>query len=234
MSEASTPAVAPSLINPPVTPTVPTPTEVTPSAAPATPATFTPDPTKSEAENAAAKATFDKAAADAKAAEDSAKANDTKLNPFKPEEIKLPEGMSVDPALSKSFSDIINSSGVPRDVAQKLVDLQVQSMKAISEEGTRAWTETQENWRKEITADPMFAGENLTKHTTAISRLLDTHGSPEVRQAFDITGAGNNPAIVKFLAKVASTFTEGTLVQSNTPTGQATPLENRLYPSMNK
>ena len=219
-----------------MTPTAPILTEgVTPTVVPPVALLeFVPDTTKSAEENAAAKTAFDKAAADAKTADETLKANDTKLNPFKPEEIKLPEGMAVDPVLSKSFSDLINSSGVPRDVAQKLVDLQAQSMKAISEEGTRAWTETQENWRKEITADPMFVGENLTKHTTAISRLLDTHGSPEVRQAFDITGAGNNPFIVKFLAKVASTFTEGTLVQSGAPTGQAQPLENRLYPSMNK
>lgn len=200
---------------------------------------FVPDAAKSAEENAAAKAEFDKATSEAKAkseldakakadAEAAAKANDTKANPFKVEELKVPEGLQVDEAISKSFVELVNKFGIGRDAAAELVNLQATLAKSASEAGSKAWSDMQDTWRKEALADPDIGGEKLKPAIGAISKVIDQFGSPELRIAFDLTGAGNNPHVLKFLHKVASVLGEGNFVPGspgNTPMSAA----DKLY-----
>ena len=41
--------------------------------------------------------------------------------------------------------------------------------------------------------------------------LVDKFGGDEIKQFFDSTGAGNDPAMATFLAKIANEFSEDTL-----------------------
>lgn len=200
---------------------------------------FTPDPAKSAEENAAAKEAFDKTVAETKAkadadaaakakADEAAKANDTKVNPFKVEELKVPEGMTVDEATSKSFVELVNKFGIGRDAAAELVNLQASLAKSASEAGSKAWNDMQETWRKEVEADPALGGEKLKPALGAISKLVDQFGSPELRTAFDLTGAGNNPHVIRFLHKIASQLGEGNFVPG-APGGTQTSIANKIY-----
>lgn len=146
----------------------------------------------------------------AREAEEATKvANDTLKNPFKPEELKFSsEDIKVDPALAGQFSELVNKFGIPRDAVAGLVALQEQTMKAASEAGSAQWNELQETWRAEVSKDAEIGGEKLQPTLGSISKLLDRYGSPEVRAAFDLTGAGNNPQVIKFLAKVAKDLGE--------------------------
>jgi len=146
----------------------------------------------------------------AREAEEATKvANDTKANPFKPEEIKFSsDDIKVDPAAAGQFVELVNKFGIPRDAVAGLVALQEQTMKAASEAGSAQWNELQETWRAEVSKDAEIGGEKLQPTLGSISKLLDKYGSPEVRAAFDLTGAGNNPQVIKFLAKVAKDLGE--------------------------
>lgn len=146
----------------------------------------------------------------AREAEEAAKlANDTTKNPFKPEEIKFSSAdIKVDEASAKEFTELVNKHGIPRDAVAGLVALQEKTMKAASEAGSAQWKELQESWRQEATKDPEIGGEKLQPSLGAIAKVMDKYGTPELRQAFDLTGAGNNPHVIKFLAKVAKDLTE--------------------------
>ena len=212
--------------------------EATPSIAPAVPIVFTPDTTKSAAENLAAKAAFDTAAAAKDVADkevlakaEAAKANDTRLNPFKAEEIKLPEGLAADETTQKSLVELINKHGVPRDAVNDLLALQANVTKSASERNTADWNKMQETWRDQITKDPIIGGDKLAPTLANITKVIDKFGSPELRQALDLTGAGNNPAIIKFMAKIADQFKEGSLTPASNPGSQPISAAQKIYPS---
>ena len=159
------------------------------------------------------------------------KAADTKLNPFKLEEIKLPEGVEVDQALASEFVELVNAEGIPRPLVSKLVALQEKSMKAAVEARTSTWNTMNDQWRKESQEHPEFGGAKFQTTMSQVAKVVNTYGTPELKAVFDLTGAGNNPHVIQFLAKIGATLNEPPPV-SGTPTPQASALENRLYPSM--
>lgn len=201
---------------------------------------FAADAAKTVEENAAAQKAYDegkvkfesdKKAADEKAAQD--KANDTKQTPFKADEIKLPEGMTLDETVSKDFVELVNKHGLPRSAVADLVNLQAKAMTAISEKGNQLWDEMQTSWQTEVTKDPDVGGDKQTEALTSISKLIDQYGDGELRGVFDLTGAGNNVHVVKFLAKIAKELGEKGPVSGSPGTSDKT-LAERLYPNQGK
>ena len=159
-------------------------------------------------------------------------ADDTKATPFKVDEIKLAEGFEVDPALAGELTEVINEFGIPRSAVAKLLSLQEKAMSATSEAGSRLWSETQDKWRTEITADPEIGGDKWGKISASIGQVLDKYGSPDVRAALDLTGAGNNPHIARMMAKIAADLTEPGFVPSGKPANQPQDAASKLYPDM--
>lgn len=169
-----------------------------------------------------------KTAEDKKAAE-----GDMKANPFKVEEIKLPEGVEVDPELQKGFVELVNKHGLSREAAAELVTLQANAMKAVSDKSNGAWDEMQTTWQKEVSADPDVGGAKQETVLSAISKLVDHYGTPELRGVFDLTGAGNNVHVIKFLAKIAADLGEPGPV-SGRPAGTPKDAATILYPNQGK
>ena len=159
----------------------------------------------------------------------------TAENPFKVDEIKFADpNLSVDPAIAAPFAEVVNKFGISREAVTALLDLQQKSMLANSEAGSRDWVKTQETWAAEVMADKDIGGQNWPKVQTQIGSIMDKFGSPELRQAFDLTGAGNHPAVVKFMSNIASVLTEGGFISSNqTAQGQRSAAEI-LYPNQGK
>jgi hypothetical protein len=227
----------------------PTPTpEPTPAPSPTPASEFKPDPGKTDAENATAKAAFDAEAAKSKepakpeptaeekaAAEAKAKLAVSKDNPFKPEELKLPEGLTLDEGLSKGFVELVNKHSIPRDVAAELVKLQTDAMKAASEKSDTQWSELQTKWQNDIKADKDFGGDKLATNQSGIGHLLTKYGDADVRAAFDLTGAGNHPAIFRFLSKMAADLVEpGARSPSIPPSQSLQDVASKMYPNQGK
>lgn len=219
---------------------------------------FKPDPAKSEADNATAKAAWQKTQDDAKAkAEADKKAAETpeakaarekqekeaaektskdeankvtKENPFKPEEIKLPEGFTVDEPTQSEFVNIVNEESIPRSAVAKLVALQAKVQKAASEAGSKLYADMHADWQKQAAADPDIGGDKLKPALAGISKLVDqAPDSKAVREALDLTGAGNHPAIIKWLNKIVPMFTEPNAAPSGTPKAPELSHADRIY-----
>lgn len=158
----------------------------------------------------------------------------TKDNPFKVDEIKFADGTAVQPEMGQAFADVVNEFGIPRNAVAKLLDLQQKTMLANSEAGSRDWAKTQEEWTAEVMKDAEIGGSNWPKVQTQIGGLIDKYGSPELRQAFDLTGAGNNPHIVRFMSKVASVLSESGFISSNQSGSAEKTAAELLYPNQGK
>lgn len=166
------------------------------------------------------------------------KAADTVLNPFKLDELPalIPEGMEIDGELGEKFTQLVNDYGVPRDLAGALVDLQTEAMQRASDASSQLWESTQDQWRGEVQADAEIGGPKLQAALADISRSLDEFGKdiPGLREAFDVTGAGNHPAIVKFMARMAAKLNEGRPVSGGPASGQPRSAAEILFPNQGR
>lgn len=185
---------------------------------------YVPDPNKSEEENGAAKVEHDKTKP---VAEPETVAAELKL-----EDVKLPEGMEVSAEQFTELSAALAQED-PKARAQGLMDLYAKVAKEASEKGSQAWADTQKQWQEEVRADPDFGGAKLDESLGSISKLIDEYGDAEVRQVFDLTGAGNARPVFRMLAKIAATLAEGKPAPGGTPSSTLSAAE-KMYPTMRK
>lgn len=185
------------------------------------------------------KAAEDKVVADKKAADDKAAADKLAAEGKPPVyELKLPEGIKADEKSMATFTSLLGEHKIDPKVAQSLVDMHYANMqetaKAFVADNQKLWTETQTKWAEEISKDPELGGDKKAATVARLGKALDEYGSPEARQAFDLTGAGNNPHIVRMFNKMAAALEEGGPRATGAPAGKkGTTLGGRLYPTTN-
>jgi hypothetical protein len=206
----------------PTTPTTETPT------APVSPADslYTPTPIVPATETPTTPETPAEPVAEEKKGEDS--------NSGSAIELKLPEGVEVAQDVLDSFTSMAAEAGLNSETAQKLLDLHLSQLASASElfetAQTQAFTNTIETWKGEIAKDPELGGANQAKVQEVLGKALDTYGSKEAREAFDQTGAGWNPAIVRTMYKMAQALAEGTSVIAPKPAITKARGSAALYP----
>lgn len=129
----------------------------------------------------------------------------------------------MDEATSKAFGELGNELKIPQDKANALMELHTKAVetavKNVLEANQTAWNETITGWKDTISKDADIGGANQAKVQRTIGVALDEYGSPEARAAFDTTGAGWNPAIIKFVFAMASQLAEA----EPTPPGGGAP-----------
>lgn len=134
----------------------------------------------------------------------------------------FPEGFTPDTAMLDKFKEVAAEAQLPPELASKMVALYTEAAQAQATAAQAAFQETQAAWLAEVKAMPEFASDAASRDSLAkIGKLLDDFGTPEVRQIFDATGAGNNPHIVSMILKIANAVSEGGPVTPARPTGPA-------------
>jgi hypothetical protein len=95
----------------------------------------------------------------------------------------------------------------------------------------KAWDTTIDTWKAEIEADPVIGGDKSKAAQETLGKALDEYGSPEARRAFEVTAAGWNPHIIRFVHKMAQALSEGGIVVAPGPAKQSPKtLGQALYP----
>ncbi len=220
----------------PVPAEAPAPTEA-PAAAPAAPEPAAPAPLS--------EALYPEAKSEAKAEGDTPAEPAAPAEPEAPAALTaesytftLPEGIQVDDALLGEAKGLFATAGIAPEAAAtlvqtilpKLLEGQVSALAAAQQE---QYNTLQTSWVAEINALPDFKGETRKISEAAIASALDTFG-PTVqreaadgtkktvnlaREAMDITGAGNNPAIVQLILSMSKALSEGSPTGLGRPAG---------------
>lgn len=201
-------------------------------AAPAAPADASLTPPESMLNDKPADAPDDKPADDKPADKPADQPADDK--PIAYEAFKAPDGMALDEAKVAEFSKLAAEAKMPQEVAQKFVDLYTAELKQLTEAPMRAWTELQNKWQDEVRNDPVIGGANLEKNLAATKAGLSNLLGEEAKSFFDalnITGAGNNPAILRGLMKAAAPHAPASPV-AGSPAKPAKSAGATLYPTM--
>ena len=160
-------------------------------------------------------------------------------------DFSIPEGHTLDAATIESATPIFRELGLSQDQAQKLVDFYSAKIGEINSQNEGFMEQMRTEWRNQLAADKEIGGK-LDAVKVDIGRALDRIPA-EVRTAYkeamDLTGAGDNPAIIKAMYSLAQLVNEGTPVRGDNPSphGQSrTGVETRpsaasaMYPNLPK
>lgn len=218
---ASTPAVE--------TPTTPA-TEAAPEVQPALKDTLlSAEPPKTEGEKPATEGEKGKGAGEGdKPAPEPMKAEDYKLD--------LPEGITADDPLLTAFLEGAAKGGMDNESVQAVISSLGPKLAEQMAAPMKAWTTLNETWQAEVKADPVIGGANLPATIKTVADAIGLVSTPEeaqaAREALTMTGAGNNPAIVRLMHRMASRLVEKGAVQGNSP-AESRSAAAVLYPSHN-
>lgn len=146
-----------------------------------------------------------------------------------------PEGYTLDKAAIDAATPIFKELGLSQDQAQKLVAFHASQMIEAAKAPQATYEATRTEWQTAVKSDPELTAAvsggktGLEAVKLDISRALNGLGdaklASEFKAAMDLTGAGDHPAFVKTLWKLASFVTEGTNVPGGGPSphGQRAP-----------
>ncbi|HTR86976.1 MAG TPA: hypothetical protein VMI56_21020 [Reyranella sp.] len=124
------------------------------------------------------------------------------------ESFKLPEGAAIDPEQLASATELFRASALSQEQAQKFIDLAVSRDQAAAQKGAAAFEELQNQWVQQAKADPEIGGNRFGASLASASRAIDRLGVPGLREALNLTGAGNHPAVVKAFVRLGQMVSE--------------------------
>ena len=157
---------------------------------------YEPNSELSDEENEAAKAEHDKGKPDG-----GAKVPDTY-------ELEMPEGVELDTGLIEKLSPVFKDLSLSNEQAQKLTDQFIEHQQTAMDEQAKTWAETVEKWGNDAKNDKEIGGANWDKTQANALKFVGKHGTTELKEYFDQTGAGNHPEVIRIMAKAGAMISE--------------------------
>ena len=186
----------------------------------------------------AAKKRFDeKAAAKAEAAAKAKGDGAVKGAPEKYEPFNLAEGVTLDVGLAEAFMPVAKKHGLSQAAAQEFVDMYAAQRAAdsakLDESQVNAWKTTKVEWAKAGKDDTEVGGAQYDASVANAKHALKVFGRPGLKDALEITGAGDHPDFLHFMAQVGRLAKEHDLVPSGGSGAQQVDVAKKLFPNQN-
>lgn len=156
---------------------------------------------------------------------------------FTAADLTLPEGLASDDPAVGQFVTEMNEAKVPKEASQKLLEQHYAAMKKSQEAGIQLWKDTNKAWAEAVKADPEIGGTKLDSVVKpVIASVIDKFGGDGLRQALDLTGAGNHPAVVKAFYLIGEALGESRGAVQGDPAAQPKPVlgPQAMYPHLAK
>ena len=161
----------------------------------------------------------------------------------------LPEGVTFDNERMGQFTETLGSelaglaaarakgdgeafAKANQDLGQKLVDFHIAEMNRLAERSDRLqrtnWNNMQREWQDRVRSDPQLGGDRLTETISEANSTIKRYGGNadqqrQVREALEMTGAANHPAIIRLLANAA----KATVKESAKPMAPGNPVQKQ-------
>lgn len=165
---------------------------------------------------------------DAKAPEET-KAPDA---PLTYSDFTLPEGVEVDSETLSEARTLLGELKLPQEQAQRLVDFYAGKIRQFGATQAESWVRLNEKWVGDFKADKEIGGERIQETVAAATRAMDRFGTPGLREALIMTGAGNHPEVIRFVARVGRATTEDRfVVAAGASAGASRSAAEVLYPA---
>lgn len=152
--------------------------------------------------------------------------------PLTPEDykIKLPEGIPGDDALLKAFLEGAAKGGMDEKSVQAVIDSLGPKLAEQLAAPQKAWIEQNKAWSAAAKADAEFGGAKFDATLANFNKALDLvapagegTARTEFLDALFTTGAGNHPAIIRVINRMAQRLAEPGTVTGNVVAQPADP-----------
>jgi hypothetical protein len=148
--------------------------------------------------------------------------------------LAVPAGMDPDEPLLGAFKEIAAKHGLSLAAAQDIVDMVAPKFAEALTQPYQLWKKTQDAWQVEAKTDPEFGGADFARNMASIAKVLDQYGDPKLRDALNVTGAGNHPAIIRSFWRIAQILTEPSHVAAAKPASLSKDPAGVMYPTHTK
>ncbi len=158
-----------------------------------------------------------------------AKAQDA---PLTYSDFTLPDGVEVDTETMSEARALLGELKLPQEQAQRLVDFYAGKIRQFGASQMESWVKLNEKWVGDFKADKEIGGERIQDTVAAATRAMDRFGTPGLREALIMTGAGNHPEVIRFVARVGrATAEDRFVVAAGASAGGARSAAEVLYPA---
>lgn len=134
-------------------------------------------------------------------------------------EFQWPDGTEpVAAEVLQPFTGLLGEAKVAPEIGQKLLDLHIGEQQKLIQNLERqqeaTWRETRQGWVDQVRSDPDLGGNRLQATVQVCGQLIEQFGGTpeqkaELRQVLNLTGAGDHPALVRFIHNVGMALSEG-------------------------
>ena len=152
------------------------------------------------------------------------------------ETLKLPDTIAKDDPLLTAFLAGAAKGGMDGESVQAVVDEMAPQIRTALAAPYEAWKTLQETWQNEVKTDPELGGDKTLGVISTVNRALALVGGTDlaaIKAALDVTGAGNNPAIIRAMYRLSKGLVEAAGPVTGTPADPkpAKDPARLLYPS---
>lgn len=160
--------------------------------------------------------------------------------PEKYTDFKLPEGFEMSEAgkpILEKFSTFAREANLTQDQAQKFMDLYAEVEQTRAKSSKDTFEAMNAEWRKQTETDKEFGGEKLKENLGFAAKAIEAFAgktSAEFKDALNVTGIGNHPAMVRFLIAVGKAVGQDKLIfgrgASDAPANKSA--AEQMFPSL--
>lgn len=136
----------------------------------------------------------------------------------------VPEGVELDTASTDEFKAIAKELNLPKDAAQKVMDLAVKREQARAD----AFTKQVSDWGEAVQADKVLG---VPENQALARKAIDTFGTPELKSLLNSTGMGNHPEVVRLAYAVGKAISEDKVIANQGGGQPAKDAASALYPN---
>lgn len=154
-------------------------------------------------------------------------------------DFKLPDNMEVNAAVMDEFKAMAKERNLSQEDAQKFVEtgakLAQEAVENFALAQVDAYAKKVESWHQERAKDQEIGGtEDRQKEVLGhASKVVRAIGGEKLLSAFDETGAGNHPEIIRAFYRLKDFVGEdGKLIQGNLGGGEPKNAAQTLYPNL--
>ena len=149
-------------------------------------------------------------------------------------EFTLPEDSTLDQELLADFKSLAREDDLSQEKAQRYVDYLAARLDAQRQSQLDMWKKTCDEWQATLMKDPDYGGTKLKKTIADAQKVVRAHGTKELVADLKGTGFGDNPHLIKMLAKIANAMGEDSFVQGEPPPPPPKTKAEMVYPTQGK
>lgn len=144
-------------------------------------------------------------------------------------EVKLPDGITLDPASAKAAGELFGKHKVSAELAKELTSFYANQVKAGQELSAKAFSDQVGRWKAAAESDADIGGkEGMAEAKAAVAKFFDTD-TAKVLEQFGLT---NHPGFIKSARKIGQAIKDDTYVPGGAAVNGARDARSR-FPNSN-